>query len=220
MFFQALAICKKDFRSEIRTRYSVNGLIMFIIVTISIIKFALGEEKLASELYAGLLWIIIFFSNSNGLARVFVAEEDRGTSFVLKLSANSKAVLLGKLIFNTSLTFAINFVIVLLFIITMDLQIKCPGFFILVIAFGNFGLSGVMTIIAALISKANSKGSLYPVLSFPLLLPFMMSAISATRLTIDGTTFVQLGGDFQIMISYTVVTITASFMLFDLIWND
>ena len=116
MFKQALAICRKDFRSEIRTRYSINGLIMFIIVTISIIRFALGEEKMSNQLNAGLLWIIIFFSNSNGLARVFVAEEDRGTSFVLKLIADSKAVLLGKLIFNTSLTFCINMVVVILFL--------------------------------------------------------------------------------------------------------
>jgi heme exporter protein B len=220
MFTQAIAICRKDFHSELRTRYSINGLIMFIIVTISIIKFALGEEKLANELYAGLLWIIIFFSNSSGLSRVFVAEEDRGTSFVLKLTANSKAVLLGKLLFNTSLTFVINFVIVLLFLITMDFQIRSPGLFVLIIAFGNFGLSGVMTIIAALISKANSKGSLYPVLSFPLLLPLFMATISATWMTIEGTTLEQIGGDLQIIISYTVVTLTASFMLFDLIWND
>lgn len=220
MFRQALAICRKDLRSEIRTRYSVNGLIMFIVVTISIIKFSLGEEKLANELYAGLLWIIIFFSNSNGLARVFVAEEDRGTSFLLKLTADSKAVLLGKLIFNTTLTFIINFVVVLLFIITMDLQIKSPGLFLLVIFFGNFGLSAVMTIIAALISKANSKGSLYPVLSFPLLLPLLMSTISSTWLSIDGSTIGQIAGDLQIIVSYTIVTITASFMLFDLVWRD
>jgi len=220
MFRQAFAICRKDLRSEIRTRYSVNGLIMFIIVTISIIKFALGEEKLTGELNAGLLWIIIFFSNSNGLSRVFVAEEDRGTSFLLKLTADSKAVLLGKLIFNTTLTFIINFVVVVLFIVTMDLQIKSPGLFVLVIFFGNFGLSAVMTIIAALISKANSKGSLYPVLSFPLLLPLLMSTISSTWLAIEGSTIGQIGGDLQIIISYTVVTITASFMLFDLVWRD
>lgn len=220
MLKQALAICKKDFHSEIRTRYSINGLIMFIVVTISIIKFALGEEKLGEELCAGLLWIIIFFSNSNGLSRVFVAEEDRGTSFVLKLTANSKAVLLGKLLFNTTLTFAINFVVVLLFLITMDLQIKSPGLFVLVIAVGNFGLSAVMTIIAALISKANSKGSLYPVLSFPLLLPFLIATISGTRLSIEGSTFGVVWGDLQIILSYTIVTITASFMLFELIWND
>ncbi len=220
MFKQALAICRKDFNSEIRTRYSVNGLVMFIIVVISIIKFSLGEEKLSNELHAGLLWIIIFFANSNGLSRVFVAEEDRGTSFVLKLTANSKSVLLGKLIFNTALSFIINIFVVFLFLVTMDFTINSFGLFILTIVLGNFGLSAVMTIIAALISKSSSKGTLYPVLSFPLLLPLMLTAINATWLSIEGTNAGQLFGEIQIMVSYSIVIITASFLLFDLVWND
>jgi heme exporter protein B len=220
MLKQALAICKKDFNSEIRTRYSINGLVMFIIVVISIIKFSLGEEKLSGELHAGLLWIIIFFANSNGLSRVFVAEEDRGTSFVLKLTANSKSVLLGKLIFNTALSFIINIFVVFLFLVTMDFMPKSFGLFILTIFLGNLGLSAVMTIIAALISKSSSKGTLYPVLSFPLLLPLMLTAINATRLSIEGTDAGQLFGEIQIMVSYSIVIVTASFLLFDIVWND
>ena len=210
----------KDFRSEIRTRYSINGLIMFIIVTISIIKFSLGEEKLSNELQAGLLWIIIFFSNSSGLSRVFVAEEDRGTSFVLKLTANSRAVLLGKLIFNSALSFIINFVVVFLFLVTMDMTVNSTGLFIAVVIIGNFGLTAVMTIIAALISKSNSKGTLYPVLSFTLLLPLLLTVINATWMSFEGTSFGEVSAEFQILVSYTIVVLTASFLLFDLVWND
>ncbi len=220
MLRQAFQICRKDFNSEIRTRYAINALIMFVLVVISIIKFSLGEEKLSSELHAGLLWIIIFFSNSNGLSRVFVSEEERGTSLTLKLSSSSKSVFLGKLVFNTILSFTINLFIVVLFVLITGLQIKSPGYFMLVILTGNIGLSSVLTIIAALISKANSKGTLYPVLSFPLLLPLMLSVINSTWLTIEGTAFDRLSGDFQIIISFTIVVITASYLLFDFIWND
>ncbi|MCI0448913.1 MAG: heme exporter protein CcmB [Chlorobi bacterium] len=220
MIKQAFAICKKDFSSEIRTRYAINALLMFIIVVISIIKFSLGEEKLSSEMNAGILWIIIFFAASNGLSRVFVSEEERGTSLAIKLSAEAKSVLLGKLIFNTSLTFIINFFIIFLYIIITDLKISSIGLFLITIILGNFGLSSVMTIIAALISKASSKGTLYPVLSFPLLLPLLLASISATWLSIEGTAFSGISGELQIMVSYTIVVITASFLLFDLIWND
>lgn len=220
MLRQAFEICRKDFYSEIRTRYAINALIMFVLVVISIIKFSLGEEKLSAELHAGLLWIIIFFSNSNGLSRVFVSEEERGTSLTLKLSSSSKSVFLGKLVFNTALSFTINLFIVVLFVLITGLQINSPGLFMLVIIAGNIGLSSVLTIIAALISKANSKGTLYPVLSFPLLLPLMLSVINSTWLTIEGAGFEQLAGDFQIIISFTIVVITASYLLFDFIWND
>jgi heme exporter protein B len=220
MFKQAIAICKKDFRSEIRTRYAINALLMFIIVVISVIKFSLGEEKLSAEMNAGLIWIIIFFATSNGLSRVFVSEEERGTSLVLKLSSEARSVILGKLIFNTVLTFIINFFIIILYILITDLTIKNPALFSLSVALGTLGLSAVMTIIAALISKAGSKGTLYPVLSFPLLLPLMLASISSTWLTIEGAGLSAIAGELQMMASYTIVVITASFLLFELIWND
>jgi heme exporter protein B len=169
---------------------------------------------------AGLLWIIIFFATSNGLSRVFVSEEERGTSLVLKLSSDSRSVFLGKLIFNTFLTFIINFFIIFLYIIITGLDIKNLALFSLTIGLGNLGLSAVMTIIAALISKASSKGTLYPVLSFPLLLPLMLASISATWMTIEGVPIGAIAGELQMIISYTIVVITASFLLFELIWND
>ncbi|MFI5211990.1 MAG: heme exporter protein CcmB [Ignavibacteria bacterium] len=220
MFKQAIAICKKDFRSEIRTRYAINALLMFIIVVISVIKFSLGEEKLSAEMNAGLIWIIIFFATSNGLSRVFVSEEERGTSLVLKLSSKARSVILGKLIFNTVLTFIINFFIIILYILITDLTIKNIALFSLSVSLGTLGLSAVMTIIAALISKAGSKGTLYPVLSFPLLLPLMLASISSTWLTIEGAGLSAIAGELQMMASYTIVVITASFLLFELIWND
>jgi heme exporter protein B len=220
MFKQSLAICKKDFSSELRTRYAVNALLMFIIVVISVIKFSLGEEKLSAEMNAGLLWIIIFFSASNGLSRVFVSEEERGTSLVLKLTSEARSVMLGKLVFNTVLTFIINIFIIVLYILITGLVIKSPGLFALTLTLGNLGLAAVMTIIAALISKASSKGTLYPVLSFPLLLPLLLASISATWLAIEGVQFEQIAGELQMMASYTIVVVTASFLLFDLVWND
>ena len=55
MLKQAIQICKKDFSSELRTRYAVNSLLMFVIVVISIIKFSIGDERMSSEMSAGML---------------------------------------------------------------------------------------------------------------------------------------------------------------------
>ena len=40
----ALAVFLKDWRSELRTRYAVSALLMFVVTTISIILFSLGSE--------------------------------------------------------------------------------------------------------------------------------------------------------------------------------
>jgi len=52
---KAFALFKKDWLSELRTRYAINALAMFILVTISVILFSIGQEKITEYLTGGLL---------------------------------------------------------------------------------------------------------------------------------------------------------------------
>lgn len=216
----SMLIFKKDLKSELRTRYVINSLLMFVLVTISVIRFALGDEKTENELLTGLLWISIFFSTSNGLSRTFVKEEERETSIALKLTSDSTAVLTGKLLFNLVLSFALNILILILFILITDYSVKNVSGFLITVIIGNFGLVSASTIIAAIISKANSKGTLYPVLSFPVLLPLLITVINATKLASLGVGTEKLYGEIIILISYTIVITVVSFMLFRFVWED
>lgn len=216
----SMLIFKKDLKSELRTRYVINSLLMFVLVTISVIRFALGDEKTENELLTGLLWISIFFSTSNGLSRTFVKEEERETSIALKLSSDSTAVLTGKLLFNLVLSFALNILILILFILITDYSVKNVSGFLITVIIGNFGLVSASTIIAAIISKANSKGTLYPVLSFPVLLPLLITVINATKLASLGVGTEKLYGEIIILVSYTIVITVVSFMLFRFVWED
>jgi heme exporter protein B len=216
----AIRIFKKDVKSEIRNRYVINSLLMFVIVTISIIKFSIGDEKVGLEILSGLLWIVIFFSTISGLARVFIKEEEKETSFALKLSAETTSIFLGKLFFNLILTYGLNLVIFILFVLITNYSIGNISGFIITIVIGNFGLVVSSTIIAAIISKANSKGTLYPVLAFPILLPLLLTVIDATKLSSTGEPISELIPDFQILIAYSIVVLTASLLLFRFIWED
>lgn len=216
----SILVFKKDFKSEFRTRYVINSLLMFVLVTISMIRFAIGDEKIETEILTGLLWIVIFFSASSGLSRIFVKEEEKETASALKLSTDSTSVIIGKLLFNLTLTFFLTIIILILFIAITDYQIKNLTAFLLIMVLGNIGLVVATTIIAAIISKANSKGTLYPVLSFPILLPLLITVISATKLASIGVETDKLAGEIQILISYCIVVTAASLLLFRFIWED
>jgi len=41
----SILVFRKDFKSELRSRYVINSLLMFVLVTISIIRFAIGDER-------------------------------------------------------------------------------------------------------------------------------------------------------------------------------
>lgn len=157
----------------------------------------------------------------SGLSRSFVSEEERGTAMTLQLWVKPSAVLIGKLAFNTLLIYVLNAMIILAYILTMpSFIVQTPSIFLLTIIIGSFGLASASTFIAAIISKANSKGTLYPVLSFPILLPLLISVIDATRLSVDGASLFDALDDLKIMVSYSVVVTTIAIVLFDFVWRD
>jgi heme exporter protein B len=217
----AVAVFLKDWRSELRTRYAISALVMFVVTTISIILFSLGGEGASPDVLAGMLWVVIFFAAMSGLSRTFVMEEERGTGMTLALLTPPGAVFTGKLLFNLVLGSGLTALAVLLYALLINgFVVKTLSIFFVTIVLGSIGLAAASTIIAAIIARANTKGTLYPVLSFPILLPLLMTVINATRLAADGVPLGEAAGEFQILISYIVVVITASAMLFEYIWKD
>lgn len=218
---KAYSLYKKDWQSELRTRYAINALSMFILVTISVIMFSVGSEKITEYLTGGLLWVVIFFSAMSGLSRAFVSEEERRTTLTLQLIASPSTIFSGKLLFNIALVFLMNIAITILFSMLFDsFVIKNFSLFMLAFFFGNFGIAISSTIIAAIISKASSKGTLYPVLSFPILLPLILTLLELTKFSMDGKSIEKSLVEVAVLICYDVIMGTASYLLFDFIWKD
>ena len=218
---KAYYLFRKDWQSELRTRYAVNALAMFILVTISVIMFSIGSEKITEYLTGGLLWVVIFFSAMSGLSRAFVSEEERGTTMTLQLIASPSTIFSGKLIFNLLLVFIMNIVITILFgILFTSFIIRNIPLFALAFLFGNIGIAVSSTIIAAIISKAGSKGTLYPVLSFPILLPLILTLLELTKFAIDGNSIYSSMTEILVLVCYDVIMVTISYLLFDFIWKD
>ena len=92
--------------------------------------------------------------------------------------------------------------------------------FLITFILGNIGLAVSSTIIAAIIAKAGAKGTLYPVLSFPILLPLILTSVKLTLYSIDGTTIEESIFELAIIACYDGLMISISYMLFDFIWKD
>lgn len=218
---KAYYIFYKDFSSELRMRYAINALIMFAVVAVSTILFSIGSEKAPQNVYAGLFWVVVFFSAMSGLSRNFVSEEERGTNLILSLIAHPISIFVGKFFFNLILIIFINLIIAFLyFFLFTDFIIKNWLMFTLSFFLGNLGIAASSTIIAAIISKANVKGTLYPVLAFPVLLPLILILIEITKAAMEGNPISSMQAEFMVLISYDVIMFTASILVFDIIWRD
>lgn len=219
MVHDAYIIFLKDVQLEFRSRFAINAIFLFAVTTLTAISFSIGPIQLRSEILSALLWIILFFSCMSGLSHIFVREEEQMTADTLRLVTTPNAVFLGKWLFNVMLLLGLELVIIPVFIAMLGVHVGNPGVLLLVILTGSLGLATVATLIAAIISQASAKGALFAVLSFPVCLPVLMSGIHGTRLAMDGETLSGTLPDFQILISFSVVILTISLLLFEFIWR-
>ncbi len=217
---EAWLIFVKDIRQEFKTRYAINAILLFAVVTLSAVSFAIGTFSAGLEILAALFWIILFFSSMSGLSHIFIREEEAQTADTLKLVARPLHIYLGKFLFNLLLLFVLEMVLIPLFMGLMNFTVANLGLFILIVGIGSFGLAGGGTIVAAIISKASTKGALFTVLAFPILLPVLITGISATKTVTQAATIVEVQGELQALFAYGVVIITAGILLFDYVWNE
>lgn len=220
LLLNAFYIFRKDLQQEFKTRYVINAILLFSVVTLTAVSFSIGTFAAGNEVLAALLWIILFFSSMSGLSHIFVREEETHTSDTLKLVADPISIYLGKYIFNFILLILMEIITVPLYFAVMNFSVENTLIFLLILFTGSIGLSAGATIIAAIISKASAKGALFTVLSFPILLPVLVTGISATKSISVVAEFSAVSGEIQSLFAYAVVLITASILLFEFVWNE
>ncbi|MBI5463779.1 MAG: heme exporter protein CcmB [Ignavibacteriales bacterium] len=220
-FQSTYALVMKDVRSELRTRYALNALLMFVVTSVTTVLFALRSDNPSAQLLAGMFWVVVFFTAMSGLSRIFVSEEERGTTLTLRLLTIPSVVFVGKLVVNCLLTLTLTAAVSVLYVWAF------PGFaivswdvFIATVFLGSLGFASASTILAAIIAKANVRGSLYPVLAFPVLVPLLMTVMNATARALEGETIALAFGDLQVLVGYLLVMTAGSFLLFDYVWVE
>ncbi len=216
------ALLSKDVRSELRTRYALNALVMFVVTSVATILFALRADQPSPTILSGMYWVVVFFTAMSSLSRIFVSEEERGTTMTLQLVASPSTVYFGKLLFNTALTLSLTLAVTILYLIVFSefFVIKSGPLFLITVVLGSLGFASAATIIAAIVAKANTKGTLYPVLSFPILIVLLMTVMNATARALEGEPLSEATGDFQVLVGYILVMTAGSYLLFDYVWKD
>ena len=101
-----------------------------------------------------------------------------------------------------------------------ETQIGNPGFFFLSIVLGATAFSANLTLMSAIAAKAENKTTLLAVLSFPLIVPILLTLIRLTQKAINGLGVVD-GSDQILMVGGITAVLTAvSVILFPFIWKD
>ena len=218
---RAWAITAKDAAQELRRKVALAAVFFFAATALTLVSYAIGPFGLKPEdrvaVNAAMFWIILFFSAATGLPRAFVREEETGTALALRRVAGAPLVLAGKTLFNYALFLAIATVIVPGFAILLEWQIASPAALALVVALAGWGLAAVSTFLSAMVARAGQKNVLFVVIAFPLLVPLLLSAITATLEASRGSL---AGTPLQVLVAYDGAATCGAYLLAAAAWED
>ena len=210
---------KKDFLIESRNRSAINISFAFAGITTLSVSLAAGGVPFTPVIHAIIFWIILFFSAMSGLAHIFIREEEEKNSLFLSLYYTPEEIYLSKLIFNIILFLSISVIVTVLYLFFLQVLPVYLFLFILTVVAGSIAIASVTTILGAMVSKAGSGSSLFTVISFPILLPVLWTAISLTSVSIDGTG-IQEYRNILFLLAFSGVIVSVSYLSFKFIWTE
>ncbi len=210
-------LIRKDLQLELRNSYAISGTLLYIFSTIFIVYFSFVE--VAPPVWNALFWIIALFISVNAIGKSFVQENDRLQLFYYSL-VHPISVILAKIIYNVFLLLVLVVLAWIAFSIVAQSPVKDYGQFFLAILLGSIGFSITFTFISAISAKSANNSTLMAILSFPLILPILMTLMklsaNASRLMQDTS----IGSDIWILIGIDLFLLALAMILFPFLWRD
>lgn len=212
-----MAVTRKDWTAEWRTRYALTTSLAFSIIALSVVSFSVGSLRREPPLAAGLLWVILFFAAIVALGRTFTKEEDAHTADLLRLTVPPTALFFGKMIFNLSLLALIALITVPLFVALMGLPIREWPQLALAVSLTLTVMASLGTLLGAMLTRAQSRFALLGVAGFPLFFPALSAAVRTTLLTFNPNPSESLS-PLPFLFAYALASLLAGLLLFEEIW--
>lgn len=214
---QLWVLLRKEFLLEFRVSYAISGILLYVFATVFIVHEVF--IRVPPQTWNALFWVIILFVSINAVVKSFVQESGQRQLYYYTL-LDPLAVILSKIIYNVLLLLVLSFLVWGTFVFIGGNPVRAVNEFILALFLGALGFSITFTFIAAIAAKGENSATLMAILSFPLIIPILLTLVklsaNALRLLQDST----VGNDILILAAIDLLLVALALVLFPFLWRD
>lgn len=210
-------LLKKDFMLEWRQKYSLYGLLLYLVSAVFTINML--QEKPEAETWSSLFWIILLFVSVNAVAKSFLQESKHRNIYYYTLH-HPKYIILSKLIYNVLLMIGMSIIAWLIFMMLLGNPVLHADKFILMVITGGISFALLFTLLSAIASKAGGNSALIAILGFPIVVPQIIVIADLSKPLFVEMTVSGWWNFFGILIGLDVLIIALSVILFPFIWKE
>jgi heme exporter protein B len=215
---EVIHLFNKEVRLELKQRYVLNGILLYLLSTVFVTYLAFNGT-ITPETWNSLFWIILLFVAVNGISKSFVQESPARHLYYYTI-AGPESVIVSKILYNLMLMAILSVLALVIFMLLMGNMIENIGLFITSLLLGSLGLSSVLTMIAAIASRASNNFSLMAILSFPIVLPLLMTLMKVSASALSGNSWSGTLPLLAILLLINIAVILLAVLLFPYLWRD
>jgi len=211
-------LIQKEFLQEFRQKYSLGGMFLYIISTVFVCYLSF-RNIIHPPTWNALFWVIMLFGSINGVAKSFI-QESKGRQLYYYTLVSPQSVIVSKILFNSVLMLLLAFICFIFYSLFINNIVQDLLFFTLSLILGSIGFASILTMVSAIASKTNNNFSLMAILSFPMLIPMLITLMKVSKNAVDGLDR-SLSTPYFLMLSCIIIIVSAlSFLLFPYLWRD
>ncbi len=211
-------LLRKEATLEWRQKYAISGILLYVLSTVFIVYMAFVQVE--PVVWVALFWTIVLFASVNAIVKSF-QQENSERQIYYYLLARPVAVLLAKIIYNTVLLLIISLLTFAAFAFVAGQPVQDLPLYFLAITLGSVGFSITLTFVSAVAAKASNAATLMAILSFPLIIPILLTLIRLSLIALQGDQVEKIiAPDLMILGAIDLFLLGFSFFLFPFLWRD
>jgi heme exporter protein B len=219
MMKEVSILLRKEILLESRQKHALNSLILYLVSTVFVCKLCFRAIPDPGS-WNALFWIIMLFSSINAAGKSFV-QDSRARFIYLYSVASPQAVIISKVLYNILLMLLLTGIGFLVYLVLLgNNPVQNMPLFLLNAFLGSIGFSAILTTMSAIASRTSNSFTLMAVLSFPLILPLLMTLIRISKNAIDGIDSSVSYKYLFVLAGINVITAVLSYLLFPYLWKD
>jgi len=202
---------------EFRQGYAISGIVLYVLSMVFVVYAA--TIKVPPPVWNVLFWLIVLFASINAVVKSFVQESGARQLYYYQLT-NPTVLLLAKILYNTLLLLVLSLLACGVYSLVAGNPVKDWKLFLLVILLGSMGFAIAFTFIASIAAKANNGATLMAILSFPVILPILLTLVRLSAIALRLIQDTSYQRDIINLLAIDTILIALTFVLFPFVWRD
>lgn len=218
---QIITLISKEIVIELRQKYAISGMILYLISSIFVVYMALNikNASLNPIIWNAIFWIIILFTAANSIAKSFIQESNDLLLYYYTISS-PVAIILSKMIYNVLLMAVLILLGLPIYSIVLGNPVLDFWVFGISMLLGACGFATSFTMISGIASKASNSSTMMAILGFPVILPMLLLILKISKNAIDGLSISASSDEIITLVAIIVIAITSSVILFPYLWRS